>query len=149
MAFENMKKMVVITKIGLYDWMVMSFGLKNATSVFTKTMSKVFKELGDKFLKVFVDDLNVHNESWDEHLQHLSTMFLKLKNMNWKFNPSKCCFVAKSITFLGHVYNNEGTKLDLHKIDALLHVSKPRTITDIKSFLGLTRYYRNNVQGYS
>jgi hypothetical protein len=141
MAFENMKKMVVITKIGLYDWMVMSFGLKNATSVFTKTMSKVFKELGDKFLKVFVDDLNVHNESWDEHLQHLSTMFLKLKNMNWKFNPSKCCFVAKSITFLGHVVNNKGTKLDPGKINAVMRFLEPKAITNIKSFLGLTGYY--------
>ncbi len=112
-------------------------------------MSKKNLKLGDKFLKMFGDDLNVHNESWEEHLQYFNVTFLKLREMNLKLNTSKCCFVAKSITFLGHVYNNEGTKLDLHKIDALLHVSKPRTITDIKSFLGLTRYYRNNVQGYS
>jgi len=58
-------------------------------------MSKVFKELGDKFLKVFVDDFNVHNESWEEHLQHLSTMFFKLREVNLKLNLSKCCFVAK------------------------------------------------------
>jgi hypothetical protein len=47
--------------------MVMPFGLKNATIAFTRVMSKVFKGLRDKFLKVFVDDLNVHNESWEEH----------------------------------------------------------------------------------
>jgi uncharacterized protein YehS (DUF1456 family) len=63
MAFEDMKKTTLIIKIGLYDWTVMLFGLKNATSTFTRTMSKKFKELGDKFLKVFVDDLNVHNEN--------------------------------------------------------------------------------------
>jgi len=62
MAPEDMKKTALITKIGLYDWTVMPFGLKNATSTFTRTMSLVFKELGDKFLKVFVDDLNVHSE---------------------------------------------------------------------------------------
>jgi len=63
MAPENMRKTMLITKSGLYDWTVMSFGLKNATSTFTRTMSEVFKDLGDKFLKVFVDDLNIHSES--------------------------------------------------------------------------------------
>jgi hypothetical protein len=63
MAPEDMKKTALVTKIGLYDWTVMPFDLKNATSTFTRTMSLVFKELGDKFLKVFVDDLNVHSEN--------------------------------------------------------------------------------------
>jgi len=63
MAPEDMKKTALITKIGLYDWTMMPFGLKNATSTFTRTMSEVFKDLGSRFLKVFVDDLNVHNEA--------------------------------------------------------------------------------------
>ncbi len=66
-------------------------------------MSEVFKDLGSKFLKVFVDDLNVHNKSWEEHLQHLDALFFKLKEINLKLNPNKCCFVTKNITFLGHV----------------------------------------------
>jgi len=64
MAPEDMSKTALITKSGLYDWTVMPFGLKNATSTFTRTMTEVFKDLGDTFLKVFVDDLNVHNEKW-------------------------------------------------------------------------------------
>jgi hypothetical protein len=149
MAFEDMKKTTLITKIGLYDWIVMSFGLKNATSTFTKTMLEIFKELGNKFLKVFVDDLNVHSENWEEHLQRLDAMFLKLREVNLKLNPNKCCFVAKNITFLGRVVSNESTKLNLSKIDVVLHFSEPRMITNIMSFLGLTEYYRNCVQSYS
>jgi hypothetical protein len=53
----------------------MPFGLKNATSTFTRTMSEVFKDLGSKFLKVFAHDLNVHMESWEEHFQHLDVVF--------------------------------------------------------------------------
>jgi putative transposase len=68
MAPKDMRKTVLTTKSGLYDWTVMPFGLKNATSTFTRTMSEGFKDLGDKFLKVFVDDLNVHNEKWEDHL---------------------------------------------------------------------------------
>jgi hypothetical protein len=140
MAPEDMKKTTLITKTGLYDWIVMPFGLKNATSTFTRTMSTVLKELGDKFLKIFVDDLNIHSENWEEHLQHLDAFFFKLREVNLKLNPSKSYFVAKSITFLGHVVSNEGAKLDPGKIDAVVHFPKPKTVTNIRSFLGLTGY---------
>jgi putative transposase len=63
MALEDMGKTTLVTKSGLFEWTVMPFGLKNATSTFTRTMSLVFKELGGEFLKVFVDDLNIHNEN--------------------------------------------------------------------------------------
>jgi hypothetical protein len=112
-------------------------------------MSKVFKDLGNKFLKIFVDDLNVHNESWEEHLQHLDAVFCKLREVNLKLNPNKCCFAAKSITFLGHVVSKESTRPNPGKIEAVLHFPKPKTITNVRSFLGLTLYYRNYVRGYS
>jgi hypothetical protein len=112
MAPKDVKKTALITKTGLYDWTVMPFGLKNATNTFTWTMSTIFKEFGDKFLKIFVDDLNVHSEDWAEHLQHLDTVFFKLREVNLKLNPNKCCFAAKSIIFLDHVVSHEETKLD-------------------------------------
>jgi hypothetical protein len=121
--------------------MVMPFGLKNVTSTFIKTMSSVFKEMGDKFLKVFVDDLNIHSKNWEDHLQHLGAVLSRLREINLKLNPSKCCFATKSIVFLGHVVNKEGTKLDPSKIDAVLHFPKPKTVTNARSFLGLTGYY--------
>jgi hypothetical protein len=74
MAPKYVKKTTLVTKTGLYDWMVMPFNRKNATSTFTRTMSSVFKEMGDKFLKVFVDDLNIHSENWEDHLRHLGAV---------------------------------------------------------------------------
>ncbi len=149
MAPDNVKKTALITKTGLYDWTVMPFGLKNATSTFTRTMSLVFKELGDKFLKVFVDDLNVQSECWEDHLRHLDAVLSKLREVNLKLNPGKCCFTAKSITFLGHVVSCEGTRPNPNKIVVVAHFPVPKTITNVRSFLGLTGYYRNCVRGYS
>jgi putative transposase len=57
MAPEDMKKTALITRTGLYDWIIMPFGLRNATSTFTRTMIEVFKDLGSRFLKVFVDNV--------------------------------------------------------------------------------------------
>jgi hypothetical protein len=129
MAPEDMKKTALVTKIRLYDWTVMPFGLKNATSTFTRTMSLVFKELGDKFLKVFVDNLNVHIENWEDRLQHLEAIHSKFREVNLKLNPGKCCFAVESIVFLGYEVNKEGTKPDPKKIDAMLHFPEPTTVT--------------------
>jgi hypothetical protein len=149
MAPKDVKKTTLVTKTGLYDWTVMPFGLKNVTSTFTRTMSLVFKELGDKFLKVFVDDLNVHSENWADHLQHLEAILSKFREVNLKLNPGKCCFAAESIVFLGYVVSKEGVKLDPKKIDAVLRFPEPTTVSNVRSFLGLTGYYRKYVRGYS
>jgi len=149
MAPEDMGKTVLITKSGLYDWTVMPFGLKNATSTFTRTMTEVFKELGNSFLKIFVDDLNVHSERWQDHLQHLGAVLFRLREVNLKLNPSKCCFVARSIVFLGHVVNKEGIRPDPGKIDAVRRFLVPTTVTNVRSFLGLTGYYCKYIKGYS
>ncbi len=79
----------------------------------------------------------------------MDAVFFKLKEMNLKLNPNKCCFVAKSITFLGHVASNEGTKLDPSKINVVMHFPKLRMVSNIMFFLGLTRYYQNYVWGHS
>jgi hypothetical protein len=149
MALEDMKKTTLVTKTGLYNWTVMPFGLKNATNTFTKTMSLVFRDLGDKFLKVFVDDLNVHSEYWEDHIRHLEAVFSKLREVNLKLNPGKCCFAAESIIFIGHVVSKEGMKPDPEKIEAVVRFPLPTTITNVRSFLGLTGYYRKYVRGYS
>ncbi len=149
MAPEDMGKTVLVTKSGLFEWTVMPFGLKNATSTFTRTMTEVFKDVGSSFLKIFVDDLNVHNGEWQEHLQHLGVVLSRLREVNLKLNLSKCCFVAGSVVFLGHVVSKEGTRPDPGKVEAVWGFPKPTSITNVRSFLGLTGYYRKYVKGYS
>jgi hypothetical protein len=75
MSPNEVKKTSVITKFGLYDWIVMPFGLKNATGTFSKTIAEIFKDWTNQFLKVFVDDVNIHNQTWEEHL-HIWRLFL-------------------------------------------------------------------------
>jgi len=149
MAPEDMGKTTLVTKSGLFEWTVMPFGLKNATSTFTRTMTKIFKDVGSSFLKIFVDDLNVHRGEWQEHLQHLGVVLSRLREVNLKLNPSKCCFVAGSVVFLGHVVNKEGTKPDPGKVEAVRGFPEPTLVTNVRSFLGLIGYYRKYVKAYS
>jgi hypothetical protein len=76
-------------------------------------------------------------------------MLSKLKEVNLKLNPSKCCFAAESIVILGHVVSKEGTKPDPGKIDAVLRFPEPKIVTNVRSFQGLTGYYRKYIRGYS
>jgi hypothetical protein len=88
----------------------MPFDMKNATSTFSKTMMEVFGTYMDKFLKVFVDDLNVHSLSLEEHLKHLQYVLMRFKEVNFKFNPNKCEFAKSKLAFLGHEVSQEGTQ---------------------------------------
>ncbi len=71
MASNDVKETMVITKSGLYEWSVMPFGLKNATNTFSRTMVDIFKDWTDQFLKLFIHDVNIHNGTWSNHLQHI------------------------------------------------------------------------------
>jgi hypothetical protein len=116
MTPDDVKKTTMITKSSPYEWNVMPFGLKNTTSTFSQTMVDIFKEWTNQFVKVFVDDINIHSGTWNEHLGHIILVFQKLKGVNLKLNPSKCCFGSKSITFLGHVMDNAKSQNDPRKI---------------------------------
>jgi hypothetical protein len=95
-------------------------------------MSEVFKDLGSTFLKVFVDDLNVHSETWNDHIRNLDAVLCKLREVNLKLNPSKCCFAAKTITFLGHVVSKEGIRLDPGKIGAVLQFPTLNNVPSVR-----------------
>jgi hypothetical protein len=149
MAPEDMGKTALITNSGLFEWTVVPFGHKNATSTFARTMSEVFMDMGNSFLKIFVDDLNIHSVEWRDHLQHLEAVLSRLREVNLKLNPSKCCFAAASVVFLGHIVSKQGTRLDPSKIDAVRGFPTPKTVANIRSFLGLTGYYRRFIKGYA
>jgi L-lactate utilization protein LutC len=86
----------------------MPFGMKNATNTFSKTMMEVFRAYLESFLKVFVDDLNVHNLNWEELLENLCHVLLRLREINLKFNPRKCEFAKTNLVFVGCVVSYDG-----------------------------------------
>jgi hypothetical protein len=90
----------------------MPFGMKVATGMFTCTMIEIFGTCMDKFLKVFIDDLNTHNLIWEEHLEQLCFVLMKLREVNLKLNLCKCEFAKTNICFLRHILSMEGTQLN-------------------------------------
>jgi hypothetical protein len=92
-----------------------------------------------------MDDLNA---SWFEHLKHLHLVLTKLREVNIKFNPNKCVFVTKCISFLRHVVSKKGTMFYSYKIKAMVEFLIPTLITNVCAFLGLIGCYHNYIKRY-
>jgi len=149
MALEHIKKTIVIIESTLYEWSVMPFGLKNTTGIFSWTMAEVFIDWKNKFIKVFVDDVNIHNLNWKDHLQHILMVLHHLKEVHLKLNPSKCYFGAQNITFLDHVVSIKRSYLDPKKITAMENFPIPGIVTNVKAFLGFIGYYHKFILRYA
>ena len=127
----------------------MSFGLANASAGFMDLMNHVFRPYLDRFVIVFIDDILVYSNSKTEHTQHLTLVLKKLREHRLYAKFSKCQFWLDQVSFLGHVILAQGILVDPHKVAAVENWEQPRTVTEVRSFLGLTVYYRRFVKDFS
>jgi hypothetical protein len=137
------------TRDGLYEWMVMPFGLSNAPSTFMRLMNHVFKPFMGKFVVVYFDDILVYSKSEEEHLEHLQHVFQTLQEQKLYVNLKKCRFFTNSLIFLGYVVSKEGIMMDPSKVEAIINWPIPKSIHDIRSFHGLASFYRRFIKGFS
>jgi hypothetical protein len=119
----------------------MLFGLTNAPTYFMYMMNKVFMEYLDKFVVVFIDDILVYSISEEEHEEHLRLALQKLQEHRLYAKLSKCEFWMKQVSFLGHVISKGGISVDPSKVQDVLSWNAPTSVGNIRSFLGLARYY--------
>ncbi|KAI4372857.1 hypothetical protein MLD38_011041 [Melastoma candidum] len=137
------------TKYGLYEWLVMPFGLSNAPSTFMRLMTHVLRPFMGKFVVVYFDDILVYSRSNKEHINHLRAVFNTLREEKLHGNLKKCEFFQPSVIFLGFVVSAEGIKVDESKIEAIKEWPSPRSFHDVRSFHGLASFYRRFIQGFS
>ena len=146
---EDVPKMAFRTRYGHYEFLVMAFGLTNAPATFMDLMNRVFKKYLDEFVIVFIDDILIYSKTEKEHAEHLRIALEILRKEKLYAKFSKCEFWLREVQFLGHVVSHEGIKVDPAKIEAVTKWEKPRTPTEVRSFLGLAGYYRRFVQDFS
>jgi hypothetical protein len=145
--WSDIPKTAFTTRYGLYQYTVMSFGLTNAPAYFMYLMNKVFMEYLDKFVVVFIDDILIYSKTEKEHEEHLRLVLQKLRDHQLYAKFSNCDFWLKEVSFLGHIITDGGISIDLAKVDDVLKWEPPRTIKEIRSFLGLAGYYRRFIEG--
>jgi hypothetical protein len=146
---SDIPKTTFITKYGLYEFTVMSFGLTNAPAYFMYLMNSVFMDYLDKFVVVFIDDILIYSHNEQEHEEHLRKVLRKLRDCQLYAKLSKCEFWISEVLFLGHITNREGLAVDPKKVTTILDWKAPKDVWGIKSFIGMAGYYRRFIEGFS
>ncbi|GKE43801.1 putative reverse transcriptase domain-containing protein [Tanacetum coccineum] len=146
---EDIPKTAFRTRYRHFEFIVMPFGLTNAPSIFMDLMNRVCKPYLDKFEIVFIDDILIYSKSEEEHEVHLKTILDLLKKEKLYAKFSKCEFWLQEVQFLGHVVNRDGIHVDPSKVESIKNWKTPESSTEIRSFLGLTSYYRRFIENFS
>jgi hypothetical protein len=116
----DIPKTAFITRYGLYEYTVVSFGLTNAPAYFMYLMNKVFMEYLDKFVVVFIDDILIFSKNEEEHDEHLRLVLQKLRENQLYTKLNKCEFWLKEVSFLGHIISEGGISIDPSKVKDVL-----------------------------
>ena len=106
-------------------------------------------ELNLKECLIFLDDILVFSQNFEEHLERLEAVFSRLKEHGLKLKPSKCEFFKTKVKYLGHVVSQDGVETDPDKISALSTWPVPTNIKTLRSYLGFTGYYRRFIKDYA
>ncbi|WVZ80422.1 hypothetical protein U9M48_027895 [Paspalum notatum var. saurae] len=146
---EDIPKTAFSTRYGLYEYLVMSFGLTNAPAFFMYMMNSVFMNELDKFVVVFIDDILIYSKNEEEHREHLRIVLTRLREHKLYAKFSKCAFWLKEVSFLGHILSEKGVAVDPSKVESVLNWKQPESVTEIRSFLGLAGYYRRFIKDFS
>jgi len=137
------------TKFGLYEWLVMPFGLTYAPNTFIGLMNHDLRDCIGKYVVVYVDDILVYSQSLESHLSHLREVLLVLRKNSLFANIDKYTFYVDSVVFLGFIVKQNGVHVDPEKIKAIQDWPTPQNVGDFRSFHGLTSFYRRFVPDFS
>lgn len=134
---------------GHFEFVRMPMGLKNSPSTFQRVMDNVLKGLQNKICLVYLDDIIIFSTSLQEHMVNLEKVLKRLRDSNFKVQLDKSEFLKLETTYLGHVISGEGIKPNPDKIAAIEKYPLPKTIKQIKQFLGLIGYYRKFIPDFA
>ncbi|MBW0514473.1 hypothetical protein O181_054188 [Austropuccinia psidii MF-1] len=140
------KYLRIIVNCGVYKYLRMCFGIKNAPSHFQRMMNEIFpEEISEGWLIINIDYIIVCSNTWEEHIYRLSRVLTKIQSVNMKIFLKKCHFGFKELKALGHVVSGELLGIDKNKVEAVLLKLMPQNKKEIQSFLGFAVYYRKNI----
>ncbi|XP_027933068.1 uncharacterized protein LOC114188674 [Vigna unguiculata] len=146
---DDVQKTAFRSRYGHYEYVVMPFGVTNAPALFMDYMNRIFRPFLDKFVVVFIDDILIYSRTHEEHAEHLRTVLSILREKQLYAKLSKCEFWMTMVKFLGHVISAQGISVDPSKVEAVLKWERPKSATEIRSFVGLAGYYRRFIEGFS
>jgi hypothetical protein len=128
--------------INLFEWVVMTFGLKNASVTYQRALNLIFHDLLGIILEIYIDDVVVKSDSMGSHLVDLRLALERIHRYGLKMNSLKCVFGVSTGKFLGFIIHEHGIEIDPTKIESIYKVQQPQCKNDMQKFLGKLNYLR-------
>ncbi len=126
----------------------MPFGLHSASATFQRMMNHILRGC-EQFAGVYIDDVVIYSQSWEEYLQHLSEVFEKIQQPGLTVKLKKCQFGRRRAHYLGHIIGEGKIRPDPEKVKAVIEYPEPKTKKDVRAFLGLVGYYRRFIPNFA
>jgi hypothetical protein len=137
------------TRYGLFEYLVMPFGLANAPSTFQHFVNDVLRPFLDVFCTAYLDDILIYSENLHEHKEHVRSVLNALREAGLQLDVDKCEFHQPEVTYLGYVVGVDGIRMDPKKVQAIVDWEYPNNVKDIRAFLGFANFYRRFIDGFS
>ena len=146
-ARKDVHKTAFVTPDGKYEFVKMPFGMVNAGATLMKAMRRLLG--GMKYVDNIMDDILVHTKTWEEHVETLKELFQRLSDCHFTARPSKCVIGTDNVDYIGHHVGKGEIGLHEDNVAKIRDAPRPETKTQVRSFLGLTGYYRNFIPNYA
>lgn len=149
LASDSIEKSAFVTPKGLFEFLVMPFGLKTASATFQRMMKvKVLQGLEDS-TDAYIDDVEIDTVTFSEHINWLESVLKRLRKYNLTAKPSKCKIAFPSVDFVGHHVGSNAIRPKFALIHAVERFPRPLTKKDVRSFLGLVGFYRKFIDNFA
>ena len=146
-APEDVPKTAVTTPFGLFEYLFMPYGLKNAGSTFQRYMDTLFANVPNVF--IYLDDILIASDDESQHLTDISTVFSILAKNNLRLTTNKCEFFKSKLTFLGYEISASGVRPPTERIDAINQFPIPTNSTDLRRFMGMINFFRQMIPNFA
>ncbi|MBW0531350.1 hypothetical protein O181_071065 [Austropuccinia psidii MF-1] len=147
---NSMKLLRIICHMGIYEYIRMPFGIKNAPAHFQSMLDTIFQEeILEGWMVVYLDDTIIYSETWEDQVQNMDQVLSKCTPSNLKISLKKCNFDQQELLALGHKVSDLSLEIDQSKVAAVLQNPVPRNIKERQSFLGFASYYRAHIKDFA
>ena len=128
------------SSIGTFEWLVMPFGLKNASATYQRAMNVIFHDMLGHNMEVYIDDIVVKFKRANEHVDHLRKSFERMRHHQLKLSLLKCAFRVCVGNFLGFLVHQRGIEVDQNKVKSIASANTPQNKKELQKFLGQVNY---------
>ncbi|SPC64280.1 related to pol protein [Ustilago sp. UG-2017b] len=137
------------TQLGLYEYLVMPFGLANAPAHFQSFINDIFRDIIGVYVVVYLDDFLIFSDTEEAHVKHVTEVLTRLRSNRLFAKLSKCEFHTKTVEFLGYIIKPTGIEMDPEKVCTIKEWPMPESIHDIQRFLGFANFYRRFIAHFA